>query len=53
MDDPNGSNNSENLIGQSVDTLGLGLNYRPITDAGDRDPFKNSGGTWAFLSGFY
>ncbi len=53
MDDGNGSDNSENLLGQSVDTFGLGLNYRPITNAGDRDPFKNGGGAWAFLSAFY
>ncbi len=71
MDDRSGSDNSENLPGQSVDTFGFGLNYRPIpairlsvngflfdigqpiTDAGDRDPFNNGGGAWAFLSGFY
>ena len=30
MDDRDGSDTSENLLGQSVDTFGLGLNYRPI-----------------------
>ena len=59
MDDRDGAAGPGGLIGQTVDTFALGLNYRPIseirlsmsgflfdidrplTDAGDRDPFKN------------